>query len=227
MYKKFTFFNYSRDKSTLFLCMAIVFSLSAILAFHKPTMASVAVTVNQVPGAEGSISGFVYDGNEDTDLVGATVTIDGNGFTDSTVTDADGYFEFTGLGAGEYIITFTKTGYKTQTVVILLHENEEGDVEVILEKEHTAGMIYGNITDVKGTPVEKAKVKLRKLGGKDTKPATTSSDGEGYYAFGELESGNYLIIVTKKGYKRKSLKVILSEGEQKELSFELDKKRKS
>ena len=58
--------------------------------------------------------GYVYDEDENP-LKSVTVEIDGDDYSDSGKTDGDGYYEFEEVPAGDYIVTYTKTGYETQT----------------------------------------------------------------------------------------------------------------
>ncbi|MEK7291111.1 MAG: carboxypeptidase regulatory-like domain-containing protein, partial [Planctomycetota bacterium] len=69
------------------------------------------------------VFGFVID-EDGNPLKGVTVTITGNNSSDSTETDDDGYYEFSGLDAGEYAITYEKEGFLAQTQDISLEEGE-------------------------------------------------------------------------------------------------------
>ncbi|HXI45835.1 MAG TPA: carboxypeptidase-like regulatory domain-containing protein [Candidatus Acidoferrales bacterium] len=61
-----------------------------------------------VTSTVGSISGKVTDASTSAALVGATVSISGGG---STSTDGSGNYTFTGLAAGSYTLTASKSGY--------------------------------------------------------------------------------------------------------------------
>ena len=65
--------------------------------------------------------GYVYDEDENP-LKSVTVTIAGNGYSDSVNTDEDGYYEFDDASAGDYTVTYTKTGYETQTQDVTIEE---------------------------------------------------------------------------------------------------------
>ena len=72
----------------------------------------------------GTVFGYVYDEDENP-LKSVTVTIAGNGYSDSVNTDEDGYYEFDDVSAGDYTVTYTKTGYETQTQDVTIEEGED------------------------------------------------------------------------------------------------------
>ena len=83
------------------------------------------------------------------------------------------------------------------------------------------GKIFGYVVDVKGGTVESAKVKLR---GKATKiNKKTSSDGAGFFEFADLETDIYKIITKKKEYKKSNQTITLDDGEEKEITIEIEK----
>ena len=69
--------------------------------------------------------------------------------------------------------------------------------------------------------VESAKVKLR---GKATKiNKKTSSDGAGFFEFADLEADIYKIITKKKEYKKSNQTITLDDGEEEEITIEIEK----
>jgi hypothetical protein len=83
------------------------------------------------------------------------------------------------------------------------------------------GKIFGYVVDVKGGTVESAKVKLR---GKATKiNKKTSSDGAGFFEFADLEADIYKIITKKKEYKKSNQTITLDDGEEEEITIEIEK----
>lgn len=79
------------------------------------------------PGGSGVVFGFVYNADEES-LKNVTVNITSDTFSDSTTTDEDGYYEFSGLKEGDYTLTYEKEGYQTYTEDISLGEGEEMDM---------------------------------------------------------------------------------------------------
>lgn len=167
-----------------------------------------------------TISGSVVDAGENA-LQGVTVTIEGGNLSDSTETNADGYYEFTNLAAGNYTLTYEKEGYQTETTDITLKENDVRDLGTLILEEITKAKIYGYVLDIRGNPIESAKLTLKGI--KTGYNSTTSSDADGYFEFKDLEADTYVIIAKKKGYKRAKQTVQLGEGEEKEVEIEMKK----
>ena len=98
-------------------------------------------------------------------LEGVTVTIVGaNGdspLQNSIETDENGYYEFRGFDAGEYIITYEKEGFLTQTQDISLEEGELKDLGVVILEQVERGRIYGYAVNIKGDPIEFVRLKLK------------------------------------------------------------------
>ena len=124
------------------------------------------------------------------------MNITGNNFSDSTTTDEDGYYEFSGLKEGDYTLTYEKAGYQTYTEDISLGEGESMDMGTIIMETVENGMIYGYVVNIKGNPVEYVRLKLKGIKTKTTKQ--TSSDADGYFEFSDLEADTYIITAKKK-----------------------------
>ena len=181
----------------------------------KPTPSpspSPSPTPTTSPVKVGMVYGTVNDSYEDT-LEGVTITIAGEGISDSTETDEDGYYEFQGLSAGDYTLTYEKEGYVTQTQETSLEEGEEKDLETITMP--LMSTIYGYVVNVRGDPINKARLKLK---GINTKYVETKySDADGYFEFTGLEPDTYLIFGRKRLYLPKKIRVKLDEGEEKDV----------
>ena len=178
------------------------------------------------PAQEGIVFGFVND-EDDQALEGVTVTIAGtNGGTPSrqTVTDADGYYEISGLAAGEYALTYGKEGYGTQTQDISLEEGETKDLGVVILEQVERGKIYGYAVNIKGDPLEFVRLRLKGLKTKVARSA--SSDADEFFEFDDLDADTYVIIAKKKGYRKNQQKVTLGEGESEEIEIVMRKTSK-
>jgi len=66
---------------------------------------------NTTSGNKGSLSGKVTDDDTGEPIQGVSVAIEGN----TSTTDSNGNYGFTGIPAGTYTVTFSKTGYTTVT----------------------------------------------------------------------------------------------------------------
>ena len=193
--------------------------------------------VSPSPVNEGIVFGFVNDEDEQP-LEGVTVTIkrvlltaalhdifaSSDEFTDITETDENGYYEFSGLGAGEYAITYEKEGFLAQTQDISLEEGELKELETVILEQIEMGNIYGYVVNIKGSPIEFVKLKLR--GVKTKVIQTASSDADGFFEFADLEADTYVIIAKKKKYRNAQQKVKLEEGESTEIEIVMKKTSK-
>ena len=84
---------------------------------------------------KGSITGYVVDTKSNPIEL---VKIKLKGITTktlfTTVSDADGFFEFTGLEADTYTIIANKKGYKRSNKTVILEEREEKEIEIKMRK---------------------------------------------------------------------------------------------
>mgnify|MGYP001564981058 CR=1 FL=1 len=194
----------------------------ALIPVLPPTL-----TPLPTPGT-GVVFGFVYD-EDGFRLRDVAVTIVGSGFSDSTSTDEEGYYQFGGLAEGNYKLTYEKEDYKTKTLDITLGSGEvkEGTTTMI---EICKGGIYGNVVDIRGNPIEFVKLKLKNV--QNNSFSGTSSDADGFFEFTDLDAGTYVITAKKKRYKRTRQTVKLDECdecdecEEKEIEIEMKKTSK-
>jgi len=85
------------------------------------TFFSFSTPITVASAGVGSISGTVTNSVSGSPLADITVTIvasDGELFSD--ITDANGFYEFTGLSSGEYSLLFAGTGFRSTTAVVEL-----------------------------------------------------------------------------------------------------------
>jgi alpha-2-macroglobulin len=71
---------------------------------------------------ESGLNGYVKDKNGDMPVSGAIVSIKGSNV--STLTDDNGYYEFSGIGSGEYTLEISLVGYQSLQQEIKLKQNE-------------------------------------------------------------------------------------------------------
>ena len=172
------------------------------------------------PGG-ASIFGFVTDPDEN-ELEGVVVTINGANYSGETFTDADGFFQFENVPAGDYTLTFEFEGYQIQTQSISITEGQtEADLDVIIMEPIVIASISGSVTDIHGEPLESVKIKIRGI--KTLFTDVVFTDADGFFEFTDLEEDTYVIIANKRGYKRNKQKVKLGEGQQEELEIVLKK----
>lgn len=178
------------------------------------------VTITLASKGNGVIFGFVNDIDEEA-FPGIRVTIEGADFADSTITDEDGYYEFTHLGAGDYTITYELEGYQTQTQYATIGENEVQEIDTVIMEIIQKGYISGNVADLKGNPVDGAKLSIKGI--KTKFRAVVISDEDGFFEFGDLEADTYVIIARKKGYKRAKQTASIGEGEEVDIEITMKK----
>jgi len=172
------------------------------------------------PSGTGIVFGYVNDEDENY-LEGVTVTIAGNGYSDSVNTDEDGYYEFDDVPAGDYTVTYTKTGYETQTQEVTVEEGDEAQLASVTMVAVQKGSISGYVTDIKGDSIESVRLKLSGIRTKIKK--STSTDSDGFFEFTDLDAGTYRIVAKKKFYKAAQKTVVVEEGEDVEIEIEMKK----
>jgi len=156
--------------------------------------------------------------------VGSNVGANGGSPSQQTETDEDGYYEFGGLEAGEYAVTYEKDGYETQTQDISLEDGEAKDLGVVILEQIERGKMYGYAVNINGDPIEFVRVKLRGIKTKVTR--NTSSDADGFFEFADLDADTYVIVAKKRGYRKTQQKVTLDEGESMEIEIVMKKTSK-
>lgn len=170
------------------------------------------------PLHDGIVFGIVND-EGDNPLRDVTVTINGNNVFNNTTTDNDGYYEFNRLAAGIYTITYELEGYKDQSQGISLEAGETKELEVVTMEEVVLGTIYGYVVNIRGYPIEDARVRLKGVRTKVSK--RTASDAEGFFEFTDLGADTYLLFAKKKRFKKAKVTVRLKEREDKEIEIEM------
>ncbi len=170
------------------------------------------------PTNAGTVFGSVVD-EGDYLLKDVMVSIVGTNYSDSTTTDEYGYYEFSGLAAGDYTLTYAKNGYTTQSQDISLDEGENRHIETVMMVSAQKGKIYGYVVNIRGEPIESVNLKLRNVKTKVVK--STASDADGFYEFADIDAGTYVIFAKRKGYKNTQKPVTLAEGEDEEIEIEM------
>ena len=169
----------------------------------------------------GVIYGFVMDENEFAFKNVSVTLTDTNGYSKNAKTDKEGYYEFVNLAAGDYTLTYSKDGYQTQTQDISLEEDESLDIGAITMEPVEKGMISGYVVDIRGDPIEYAKLKLKGI--KIKKTTTAVSDADGFFEFTGLDADDYIITAKKSRYKSTRKTIQLEEGDEVEVEIEMKK----
>jgi len=142
---------------------------------------------------DGSIGGNVTDLNSGLPVSGVTVTC-ATCPTTSTTTDPSGNYAFGNVPAGTYSLTFSDTGYVTQTASgTVVNAGATTTVNIVLTDD---GGVSGTVTDAQtGLPISGATVTCSTC---TTTTATTN--GSGQYAFTAVPNGTYSLTFNASGY---------------------------
>ncbi len=172
------------------------------------------------PPLNGTVSGVVTAEGEA--LIGAGVSISGNGVAQVGATDGVGTFEFTGLDAGTYTITVDAVEgvtFQSSTASVTLSQgSSSGSVAFNGEYVRTSS-ISGTVTlagaGAAGIGVE--------LSGQSNAATTTGADGS--YAFSGLRAGTYTVTINApegSDFPVTSQSVTLGTGDAEVISFDGD-----
>jgi hypothetical protein len=107
-------------KNTLLILLLIATILS--FSCDKPT---------ETPLLETKISGRVLDKESNAVIAGAQITT--NPTTSSVTTDASGTYTISDVKAGEYVVSASKSGYKTNTISVVVTEGKTASADVQIE----------------------------------------------------------------------------------------------
>lgn len=151
--------------------------------------------------AYGAVGGLVTD-SSGSPLAGVTVSASTDG---TTTTDATGRYAITRLVAGSVSLTFSKTGYTTQTKTATIAASQSTSVDVTLVP--TTGALTGRVVDAASSSALSG-VTVTVAGATST---TTNSNGD--YAFASITNGTYSVTFSKSGYTSQTKTVTISGGQ--------------
>lgn len=176
------------------------------------------------PGT-GVISGKVVAADTGRPLKRARVVAAGGGRPHAASTDDQGRYRITGLAAGSYSVTATKSGFvdgafgqrrslRTGTPVELTDGQQATSVDLKLAR---GGVVTGRVLDEEGEPLARAVVTvLRQLyvrGEKQLTPAgADQSDDRGQFRIFGLPPGDYYVSATAGGLEQIVRQVIGGRG---------------
>lgn len=136
---------------------------------------------------------------------------------------AGGYLHSAGLGLDGTVWTWGNNAYGQPGNGTYERMNVPVQIEDF-NLAQTMSKIYGYV-ESNGQYVDTVKLKIRGEGTKTSE--TTYSDVNGYFEFSGLNADSYTIKSKKKGYKDAKYKVIIEEGETKEVGVTIQAKRRN
>jgi hypothetical protein len=144
--------------------------------------------------APSTVSGTVTDAGS-TAVAGATVSIDGPSFSQTT-TAGDGTYSFTGLAVGDYTLTVSASGFVDSTTpVSVTAAGSTVTQDVTLA---TASKVDVFVADSHAVPVAGAAVTVTSVA--DGSTLTGSTDASGHAIIDGLVPGDYTVTSTADGY---------------------------
>lgn len=152
----------------------------------------------------GSVTGMVTDQNTGARLQGTTVTTGQS----STITDTLGCYQFTGIDAGEQVVSATRTGYKPASVTVTVTSSKTTvcNIAMVPEGSNPPGAIAGLVTDKDwNVDLEDVIVSIGSL--------KTSTNDRGFYILNGVQPGTYTITAEKTGYQNYSGTVEVKSGQ--------------
>lgn len=188
------------------------------------------------PYVKGIVSVATEDGNAGERLYYATVTYQGVSGTEtagkfaSAKTDSNGNYDIGYLPEGEYTVTVSRAGYKTETINIPLVINESGETDFVLEEEtfKFSGYVYYVSDEGEQLLLEGATVKLTRMIGSMEETYTIKTDSNGYFEFAKVLASNgsivdnlaeYALTVEAVGYNEYTSTVILNKDMEKNITL--------
>jgi hypothetical protein len=157
-----------------------------------------------------TIDFMLYPEGTDVGSIAGTVFCKGIGLRDATVTlytnktlvdikktDDKGFYRFTNLKPGEYVLTVSKKGYSTVQKIVYVEPGRETIANFVLNI--IPGKIKGKVVDEFEKPTS-AEINLIELN------LTASANETGEFVI-TVEPGEYTILITKQGYRNWSTSV--------------------
>ncbi|MBU2614570.1 MAG: DUF2012 domain-containing protein, partial [Elusimicrobia bacterium] len=150
------------------------------------------------PNNTYSINGYIKD-NSSSAIVAVNVALTGT-VSLNTTTDVNGYYQFTNLSNGAYVVTPTKDSWSFYTssltyATLTSTQTDQNFIGTPIAPVITTYSISGSISNSTGTMISGVTVALI---GSSTTITTTANDGS--YSFTNLDAGDYTLTLTKTGY---------------------------
>lgn len=185
----------------------------------SPVKTSTSFTPKLANGYPGFIKGYIFDGETNVKLSGATVSVQGVKGSYST-TESGAYF--LQLLSGTYKISVQASGYETVTKTIRIDALNTTTENIGLTVVTRPASISGKIKDKKERkPVKDVIVTVKKK----SFIKTVKTDNAGNYSVADLEPGKYELTAKKNGYKGYTKTLRIKAGQDKILNISIVKRK--
>lgn len=180
-------------------------------------------SLTKKPENLGNLIGKVTEGDADTPIEGALVTVGNGEKTYSQTTDSLGKYSINDLIIGDYEVEVTLENYEAEGPIPLSISKNETIKDFTLMRQK--GDISGKIVNSKDkTALDSVKITL--TDGKNNYTATT--DTSGVFTINDINSGHYDMKATSPGFEDKQFTdLLIQSGNMINQDFELNEKFKS
>jgi hypothetical protein len=157
------------------------------------------------PTGPGTLSGFVFNGVNNTPVSGATVTVSANNQTVATATtNANGSFTTSVLPAGTYSATVTANGFTSVVISsVTVNGNTQAPQVPLVPQSTQPGSIAGKVLDATNNQALSVPATLELRAGVNSTtgvPLQTVTTSQGAYTFSNVSAGTYTIVAKAPGY---------------------------
>ena len=172
------------------------------------------------PQKPPNISGVIQDAGG-APVANAKTTLTSQGFTSSTLTSADGRYEFTNLAPATYRLTVEADRFRKEVVTIALTRPDEVIIQPPIKLVPSS--LHVAIFDTNNQPLRGVSVSLygreQGVAGPVVERKTTDEIGDAY--FGRLAPGSYQLSANLRGYDEYRNVVFISSDRRTEFPFQL------
>ncbi|HYP29161.1 MAG TPA: two-component regulator propeller domain-containing protein [Blastocatellia bacterium] len=186
-------------------------SVLAPFAFHAGAGAAQTQTENPPPRG-ATVTGMIQD-DRGAPVAEAKVAITSEGFSSSTLTQADGRFEFRALPVGVYRITAEAARFRKGRGTVTVTRPDEVLAPVVVKLASSS--LHVRVVDANNQPLSGVSLSLSRQdrgdggdSGKIAASASTDESGDAY--FGRLAPNPYQLTAILPGYEEKTTEVLIS-----------------
>ncbi len=195
----------SRTSNFAFAALSVLLVVAAGFFFRSAIAA-------QTEGA--IIVGTVQDDRGQA-VADVKVTITAEGFSQSTLTRANGKFEFKNLTPRQYVITAEASRFRKERISVTITRIDEAPAPLI---KLTPSSLHVAVFDAGNQPLSGVVVTLSS---QDRPPQRINTDEGGDVYFGRLAPGSYQLTAVLGGYEEYRNEVFISSGIMMEFSLKL------